>query len=121
MGGASSLGSSAPLCRGHLPLINGFNLAEYLTVPAATFRALVVARFVEIAMLVGIGLSAAALANTARVRRGWWVGIAAASIPLVVIDATLVGSDLEPAAFLATAALAFLIPAETTESLSTPY
>ena len=90
-------------------LSNGFNLAEYLSVPAATFRALVVARFVEIAMLVGIGLSAAALANTAGIRRGWWVGIAAASIPLAVIDATWVGSDLEPAAFLATAALAFLV------------
>ncbi len=90
-------------------LSNGFNQAEYLSVPAATFRALVVARFVEIAMLVGIGLSAAALANTAGVRRGWWVGIAAASIPLAVIDATMVGSDMEPAAFLATAALAFLI------------
>ena len=37
------------------------------------------------------------------------VGIAAASIPLAVIDATAVGSDLEPAAFLATAALAFLV------------
>jgi len=89
-------------------LSNGFNLAEYLSVPGATFRALVVARFVEIAMLVGIGLSAAALANTAGVRRGWWVGVAVASIPLAVIDATWVGSDLEPAAFLATAALAFL-------------
>ena len=90
-------------------LSNGFNLAEYLTVPAATFHALVVARFVEIAMLVGIGVSAAALANAAGVRRGWWVGVAAASIPLAVIDATWVGSDLEPAAFLATAALAFLV------------
>jgi hypothetical protein len=90
-------------------LSNGFNLAEYLSVPAATFPALVVARFVGIALLVGIGLSAAALAKTAGVRRGWWVGIAAASIPLAVIDATAVGSDLEPAAFLATAALAFLV------------
>jgi len=90
-------------------LSNGFNLGEYLTVPAATFRALVVARFVEIALLIGVGLSAAALASTAGVRRAWWVGIAAASLPLAVINATLVGSDMEPAAFLATAALAFLV------------
>ena len=54
-------------------LSNGFNLAEYLSVPAATFRALVVARFVELAMLVGIGLSAAALANTGR-DSTWMVG-----------------------------------------------
>ena len=90
-------------------LSNGFNLAEYLSVPAATFHALVVARFVEVAMLVGIGLAAAALADAAGVRRGWWVGIAAVSIPLAVIDATWVGSDLEPAAFLAAATLAFMI------------
>ena len=37
------------------------------------------------------------------------MGIAAASIPLAVIDATAVKSDLVPAAFLATAALGFLV------------
>ena len=56
MGSSFSLGACTPLRRLPYRLSNGFNLAEYLAVPAATFRVLDVARFVEIALLVGIGL-----------------------------------------------------------------
>ena len=109
---------TAPLAWAHahhfvrLPfrLSNGFNLAEYLSVPSATLHVLVVARFGEAALLIGLGLSAAALASLIGVGPDGtrWVGVALISMPIALLSAKQVGSDLAAAAFFVSAALAYL-------------
>lgn len=91
-------------------LSNGWNLAEYLSVPAALWDEVQSARLNSLALALTLALGAAALAEQlgASVRARWLVGAATLTMPSVLLWTVVLGNDLAAAMFLLAATVAML-------------